>query len=349
LIKNIYILVLMFFAPFLGFGQGATCATADPFCSGSVMTFPAQTNNGTAPGGNNYGCLSTVPNPVWYYMQIDNPGNMTIDLTNNGSCTSSGCDEDFAIWGPYPNIAAAQSNCGSLPFPYDCSYDPSAEETITITGASSGDVFLLMITNYSNSANDVSFTNTSGSATTNCGIVLPVELTNFTGICNGSNMELNWSTASEINNDYFTIEKSYDAINYIPIGTIEGSGNSNALLSYHYVDDDVGEHAYYRLKQTDFDGAYKYYPPISISCKNTPAFNIYPNPFKDELTISVTKLGEYTLKINDYIGRSVLEKNLTNSLTQKIDLRKLQAQGVYFASLYNNDGELILVEKIFKQ
>ena len=181
-------------------------------------------------------------------------------------------------------------------------------------------------------------------------IILPVELVSFDGECNNETVELKWSTTSEKNNDYFTIEKSVDGKNYFSIGTVKGSGNSSTLNSYSFVDDDVNQQSYYRLKQTDFDAESNYYSTIVVSCDDNPIFKFYPNPVKDELTITATKGGNYHLELKDYLGRVVLNESiLDNSLSQRISLKELHTKGIYFAFLRNEDGELITSEKIFKQ
>lgn len=94
---------------------------------------------------------------------------------------------------------------------------------------------------------------------------LPIELLSFTGIKEGKNNQLKWTTASEKNNDYFTIEKTIDGIEFNEIGTREGAGNSIYYNSYQLTDMNVEPVInYYRLKQTDFDGNSTYSNLISI-------------------------------------------------------------------------------------
>ena len=76
-----FFLIAFLFSCFNSFSQG-TCATALPFCTGSNYTFPASTNT-SGPPGNNFGCLGTQPNPAFYFMEVDNGGNFTIDITTN--------------------------------------------------------------------------------------------------------------------------------------------------------------------------------------------------------------------------------------------------------------------------
>jgi len=85
-----------------------------------------------------------------------------------------------------------------------------------------------------------------------------VELVDFSASLKNSIVELQWSTASEKDNDYFSVEKSRDGKNFFSIGKVDGAGNSQSLLSYTYQDDDPFDGtSYYRLKQVDFDGTFE--------------------------------------------------------------------------------------------
>ena len=146
--------------------QGSTtCSGAVKACVTTVnYSFNASTSGGSAGAGNNYGCLATQPNPSWYYLDIAESGNINISIQSN----TSGRDVDFAIWGPYSNVGTAKAACGALPAPISCSYSPSSTETGTITGAQAGDSYLFLLTNFSNTANNVSFTQTGGTGQTSC-------------------------------------------------------------------------------------------------------------------------------------------------------------------------------------
>jgi len=110
------------------------------------------------------------------------------------------------------------------------------------------------------------------SSTTN---VLPIELVSFTGEKKDNRNILNWTTASEINNAYFTVEKSYNGIDFEWVGTQEGSSPSTQIINYSLSDYNILETLnYYRLKQTDFDGKFEYSKTISID-------NRVDNSFKE--------------------------------------------------------------------
>ncbi|MBM3429650.1 MAG: hypothetical protein FJX99_01555, partial [Bacteroidetes bacterium] len=172
------------------------CVT-EPFCTSNTYTFPAgvnQTDASITYPGNNYNCLASSPNPAWYYMEIDQPGTLDINMTN-----SSGVDIDFILWGPYTSYANAMTYCNNfltatsgsnINTVIDCSFSTAATETANIANAQTGEVYVLLITNFSNTATNITF-NGSGTATTDCSIVTPT--CNFTGItgtvsaCNGTN------------------------------------------------------------------------------------------------------------------------------------------------------------------
>ncbi|MBI3510364.1 MAG: hypothetical protein HY064_06850 [Bacteroidetes bacterium] len=97
-------------------------------------------------------------------------------------------------------------------------------------------------------------------------IALPIEILKFDGMCNGNSVLLNWSTASETNNDFFTVERSVDENNFVAIGTVDGAGNSSSVLHYSFIDkDDLPGEKYYRIRQTDFNGAFTFSSIIAVN------------------------------------------------------------------------------------
>jgi hypothetical protein len=124
------------------------------------------------------------------------------------------------------------------------------------------------------------------------GGALPINLISFSGEASGSAVNLSWTTANEINNDYFTVERSDDGNNFIPVMTVKGAGNSTSELYYQAKDTKPqGGTNYYRLKQTDYDGKFEYFDIITVNVDNgisggaVQIESISPNPFKDDFTI----------------------------------------------------------------
>jgi hypothetical protein len=100
----------------------------------------------------------------------------------------------------------------------------------------------------------------------NCGVALPIELISFEAKMNDNKqVDIFWATASEQNNDFFTIERSTDGLNWEIVTTVAGAGNSINRIDYHAYDArPVSGISYYRLKQTDFDGAFEYSYIVSV-------------------------------------------------------------------------------------
>jgi hypothetical protein len=119
---------------------------------------------------------------------------------------------------------------------------------------------------------------------------LPIKLTSFTADVEDNSVLLKWTTASEINNDYFTLEKSKNGSDYIELSQIDGAGNSSSWRSYAWYDGQPYQGtSYYRLKQTDFNGKSETFPPEAVYFKPNSVFemSVHPNPFKDEFTLEV--------------------------------------------------------------
>ncbi|MGK0362992.1 MAG: gliding motility-associated-like protein [Saprospiraceae bacterium] len=154
--KPVIFLFILFFISFSqSYGQGAICENSEELCPADGVTYPATTGSSPAPPGNNYGCLGTEPNPAWFFIEISQAGNININLTN-----SNNVDIDFAMWGPFASLPIALSNCGSLSAPSDCSYSAASSEIASIVNGTVGQIYILMITNFSNSPTEI-----SGSAT----------------------------------------------------------------------------------------------------------------------------------------------------------------------------------------
>lgn len=177
------------------------CAGADPFCTGTTYNFPAGVNAGTAEAGANYGCLYSQPNPAWYFLRIGTSGTLEIEMHSTPQY-----DIDFACWGPFTSPTApcvAQLTAGSglsshaAPGPstmypslnmIDCSYSTSWQEWCYIPNAVAGQYYILLITNYSNQPCNIVFSQTSGTGTSDCGILAP-PVTGDT-VCVGETIQL---------------------------------------------------------------------------------------------------------------------------------------------------------------
>ena len=152
------------------------CEFADPFCTDNGMyEFPAGVNAGSGETGPDYDCLYTTPNPAWYYMQIDQPGEMDIYMYSTPAV-----DIDFCCWGPFDDPTSPCPNGLTEDKVVSCSYSANPTEHCMIPAtAQTGEYYILVITNYSNQACNINFSAVAGAGSTNCGILPPVDIIGF--------------------------------------------------------------------------------------------------------------------------------------------------------------------------
>lgn len=173
---------------------------------------------------------------------------------------------------------------------------------------------------------------------------LPIELISFTAKpTNKGSVQLDWITASEINNDFFTIERSADGLDFHELTTLPGAGNSSVTLNYAFTDKNpFFGISYYRLKQTDFDGQFTYSNIIAIKLYRGLQgldFTLFPNPTKDKLSVMVTGNAVLDLNIEIYNAQGQKLKNVFSSNRIdgfELDVEHLNA-GIYLVHLINQD------------
>jgi hypothetical protein len=265
-------------APKLG---GQDCEDAYLVCnnqsfSGNSNGFATQELNGT-----NRGCIwSNETQTSWYYVNVGTGGTLGMTITpDNGTD-----DYDFAIWGPFTDVTAA-ANCPPVSAPLRCNWalypwsgfcgtntNPTGlalNASLPLTSndcqdrpflrhldVNPGEIYILMIDNYSGSTQPFNL-DWSGTAGLECTAVpLPVSLIDFSGHNNLGENSINWSTASERDNDFFRVERSTDGYLWYPVADVKGSGTTNAEQSYSIKDANIENNImyYYRLKQFDYDG-----------------------------------------------------------------------------------------------
>jgi photosystem II stability/assembly factor-like uncharacterized protein len=180
---------------------------------------------------------------------------------------------------------------------------------------------------------------------------LPVELTNFEVHSKGNKIELNWLTATEINNKGFEVERK-TSNEWNTIGFIIGKGTTTMPSKYSYSDDlknvSCSGNILYRLKQIDYDGTYKYTNEINVNFNSSPEeyslMQNYPNPFNPSTIIkySVRDNSNVILKVYDILGREVAtlinEEKSAGTYTINFDSNKFNlASGTYFYTLRAGD------------
>ena len=186
--------------------------------------------------------------------------------------------------------------------------------------------------------------------------LLPIELFSFSATCNGKYAEISWTTASERNNDHFSVERSNDAINFTEIARVSGRGNSIVLQNYGYNDFGIqGGYNYYRLVQVDYDGTRTTSEIIVATCidelDGKPDVLAYPNPFGGELTVVLTNFHDHSAQIEvyDMLGKAVLSRNVDSpqdSYETVLNLGNLPP-ATYNIRVWTND--FVINKKVIKQ
>lgn len=157
---------------------------------------------------------------------------------------------------------------------------------------------------------------------------LPVTLTSFTATAAKSTVLLNWQTATETNNSYFSIERGGNSSNFTAIGKVDGKGNFNQLQQYAYSDvQPLKGDNFYRLKQLDKDGRYSYSKTVHIFFGTEPNLHAYPNPAKNTIKVSSLSAGA-TLAVTGMTGKAMGLYTATGA-EYTINIQNLPA-GIYF-------------------
>jgi hypothetical protein len=175
---------------------------------------------------------------------------------------------------------------------------------------------------------------------------LPIVLASFTESCIKGQVQLDWETATEINNEKFIIDRSVDMQSWEPVITKAGAGNSNQLLAYQGIDArPLQGLSYYRLTQRDYDGASETFTPVSVTCYtdgNGNSMMVYPNPTDDKFTVNihlVDACNDCSIEINDLNGKRITSQNISmekGGNTYTFD-RASMSPGQYIIQLKSGD------------
>ena len=183
-----------------------------------------------------------------------------------------------------------------------------------------------------------------------CG-VLPVEFSGLEATEQDQGVSITWWTLTESNNNYFTLERSRDGINYAEVLNIEGAGTSNSMIEYQAVDPEPTSGLwYYRVKQTDFDGSFKYSPIVSLVIRPSHSLKvqIYPNPLaaSNDLTIAVAGMlaeGALRVEIRNMQGKMAYAGNYTGHRGDmeiiKLETSETLKPGLYIVTVLSDTNQ----------
>jgi hypothetical protein len=316
-------------APGIAFTQTVTCtpppAPANDCAGGQTICGGQSFNNNSSGTGNvadlntsNQGCLASGERQgTWYRFAVSSGG--TLGFTIAPVVTT---DYDFAVWGPLSSI-----QCPPVATPLRCSYSAltgntgigngaadvtegaTGDKWVSLMTVTAGQIYMLYIDNFS--ANGQAFAlswQLGNGASLDC-TVLPIELTSFTAEVVRDGVQLDWITATELDNDLFVVERSTDGEAFHTIGTLEGAGTSHQEIHYAFMDRaPLQGTAYYRLKQVDFDGASAYSDVRSVFFRNGQGpLLLVPNPGSDLVRIVMPNVAAGSfVQVMDATGRLVL-------------------------------------------
>jgi len=178
----------------------------------------------------------------------------------------------------------------------------------------------------------------------NANDLLPVKLSTFTASSVKSDVLLNWTTASELNTSYFSIERSSTSANFTSIGNVRATGNSNISQQYDYIDQKPlkGDN-FYRLKEVDKDGHFSYSKTIHIAFGDAPFIKAYPNPVVN--TVKVSGLtSAASISIIDASGKPMQQYKTTGGGEYSVNVQNL-APGLYFLKVLQ-DGKITTLKMV---
>lgn len=307
-------------------GAGCGCL------SGCNLTSLGGPNCSPAVGGN----CSAGNVSMTYNITVPSGCTITVNATmanRAGGCTASGADggtDGLKVdipGGPKPLIT------GSSNATVNDSYVLTGPGTIRISGVA-------------NRADEIITYTSSSTGCVNCTSSLPVELLRFEVTKNDQSVICHWETSSELNSDYFVVERSSNGIEFEPIGQMDGAGTSTQMHTYTLFDSSPIDHgvSYYRLAQTDFDGTTTYSETKSINFSTGTSVTIVPNPSAGIFSVNGKHLDLATLSVRNLFGQQVFPTQI-NELEEETILQFSDLPvGIYFLT-YENNKELV-TEKI---
>ena len=169
---------------------------------------------------------------------------------------------------------------------------------------------------------------------------VPVTLIALDAQVYGETVKISWKTASEINNDFFTVERSKDGLRWEEVIIIPGAGNSLDLLFYNITDySPLAGTSYYRLKQTDFDGAFEYSDNVYVNMASGSEMEIWPNPSQDFLFVTFnSRLEADNLNVLCFnsTGQKVAVNYAITDNRLELDIQDLET-GMYYINIKSDN------------
>lgn len=313
---------------------GATAIDNTPYSTDNYCMTPGATDPPPADF-----CAGSLENTAWYTFTVLADGDVVINI-DNIACYGGGLGFQIGFF---------SGTCGSL----------------TNDGCSSGSGGSVSATYEAQTAGTVLYVGIDGDAGANCNydisatntVVLPIKLLTLSGKYNNETdvVDINWSTASEENNDYFTVERSTDGVNFEAVGRVQGSGNSSSIIEYSLRDNHpiYNQVIYYRLLQTDLNGETTQSGVLSVKTKTIEGVQLMQNPIVNKAELNIESISNQNVSINVYN----MTGNIVNTFNQEItkgnnyvalDLSNL-SEGLYLLNIVDKNNRIIDQIKVIKR
>ncbi|MFK7785372.1 MAG: T9SS type A sorting domain-containing protein [Crocinitomicaceae bacterium] len=324
------------------------CESPTPISQGpgTLSGTTSATHTADMPGNVNMSFCGSIENNSWYRftaLSTTETFNFT-SVTNCINDPSNGAGVQAAV---YEVISTPEGCCDALNIRSNC-YSPAnfSLGTVTASSLTIGNSYVLMIDGFSGDVCDWSIANWVAE-------VLPVELSEFYGLTLTQHNALRWETASEMDNDYFNVLRSYDGESFELIGEVAGVGYSQETNYYQFNDPDVRSGlVYYQLEQVDFDGHREKSEIIALNRESNQSGLIaaYPNPTTGEITTEVNGADGISgvISVTDMNGTLIEQKIVYTLGIEKhlFDLSKYET-GMYFVRYQDDSSDHTI--KLIKQ
>jgi hypothetical protein len=343
----------------IAFTQTVTCtppaAPANDCAGGTTICNGQSFNNNSSGTGNvadlnssNQGCLASGERQgTWYRFSPSSSG--TVGFTIAPVVTT---DYDFAVWGPLAGV-----QCPPIGPPLRCSYSGLTGDTgvgngaadasegaggdkwVSLIPVTAGQIYILYVDNFSANGQSFSLTWQLGAGASLDCTVLPIELTAFHAEASGSTVQLDWTTATESDNDLFVIERSPDGAAFEGIGVMDAIGNSQHATNYAFVDPfPLNGMNHYRLMQVDIDGRSEHSEVRTVFFRqNGGPLVMVPNPGNEAVRVLLPRSAAgAVVQVTDATGRVVLSATSSGDQVQ-LDTSRLRS-GLYSIRAITPEG-----------